>query len=138
MRLVLDASVAIAATRVLEPFYAPARAQVERALQGIDAVVVPAFFLVEVAGALARQGVVEPDIQAVLDPFTRAPHEVVTIGPKRARAALRVAIACKLRGPEALYVWLAEREGIPVCTLDEEIQLRAAARVQTIRPQIGV
>jgi predicted nucleic acid-binding protein len=138
MRLVLDASVAIAATRTFEPFYAPARAQVERALQGIDAVVVPAFFFVEVAGALARQGVAEPDIQAVLDPFTRAPHEVVTIGPKRARAALRVAIACKLRGPDALYVWLAEREGIPVCTLDEEILLRGAPRVQTIRPELGV
>jgi len=138
MRFVLDASVAIAATRASEPFYAAARAQVERALQGIDSVVVPAFFLVEVAGALTRQGVVESDIQAILDPFTRAPHEIVTIGPKRARAAVRVAIACKLRGPDALYVWLAEREGIPVCSLDEEILLRGAARVQTIRPQLGV
>jgi predicted nucleic acid-binding protein len=138
MRLVLDASVAIAATRVSEPFYTPARAQVERALQGIDAVVVPAFFFVEVAGALARQAIAESDIYAVLDPFTRTPHEVITIGPKRARAALRVAIACKLRGPDALYVWLAEREGVPVCTLDEEILLRGAARVQTIRPQLNV
>jgi len=43
-----------------------------------------------------------------------------------------------IRGPDALYVWLAEREGIPVCTLDEEILLRGAARVQTIRPQLGV
>ena len=116
----------------------PGIPRVERALQGIDTVVVPAFFFVEVAGALARQGVAESDIQAVLDPFTRAPHEVVTIGPKRARGALRVAIACKLRGPDAIYVWLAEREGIPVCTLDEEILLRGAARVQTIRPQLGV
>ena len=138
MRLVLDASVAIAATRVSEPFYAPARAQVERALQGIDAIVVPAFFFVEVAGALARQAIGESDIHAVLDPFTRAPHEVITIGPRRARAAVRVAIACKLRGPEALYVWLAEREGVPVCTLDEEILLRGAARAQTIRPQLNV
>ena len=138
MRLVLDASVAIAATRVSEPFYAPARAQVERALQGIDAIVVPAFFFVEVAGALARQAIGESDIHAVLDPFTRAPHEVITIGPRRARAAVRVAIACKLRGPDALYVWLAEREGVPVCTLDEEILLRGAARAQTVRPQLNV
>jgi predicted nucleic acid-binding protein len=138
MRIVLDASVVIAATRVFEPFYEPARAQVERALQGIDAIIVPAFFFVEVAGALARQGVTESDIQAVLDPFTRVPHEVVTIGPKRARAALRVAIACKLRGSDALYVWLAEREGIPVCTLDEEILLRGTARAQTIRPELGI
>jgi len=111
---------------------------VERALQGIDAVVVPTFFFVEVAGALARQAIVESDIHAVLDSFTRAPHEVITIGPKRARAAVRVAIACKLRGPDALYVWLAEREGVPVCTLDEEILLRGAARAQTIRPQLNV
>src|SRR4051812_33345592 len=102
MRLVLDASGAIAATRRREASYAAARAQVERVLQGIDTIVVPAFFVVEVAGALARQGESEADIQAILDPLTRSPHELVTIGPKRARAAQRVAVACRLRGPDAL------------------------------------
>ncbi|HKQ71114.1 MAG TPA: type II toxin-antitoxin system VapC family toxin [Polyangiaceae bacterium] len=134
MRLVLDASVAIAATRPSEPSYAAARAQMERALQGIDTIVVPAFFVVEVSGALARQGLPEPDVQAIVEPFTHSPHELVTIGPKRARAAQRVAMACKLRGPDALYVWLAAREAVPLCTLDEEILMRGAARAQAIRP----
>jgi predicted nucleic acid-binding protein len=134
MRLVLDASVAIAATRPKEPSYGGARATIDRVLQGIDTIVVPAFFAVEVSGALARQGLPEGDIRAIIDPLTRPPHEVVTIGPKRARAAERVAIACKLRGPDALYVWLAVREGVLLCTLDREILTRAAGYAQLITP----
>jgi hypothetical protein len=34
-------------------------------------------------------------------------------------------------------VWLAQREGIPVCTPDEEILLRATARAHTIRPSLA-
>jgi predicted nucleic acid-binding protein len=134
MRLVLDASVAIAATRPSEPSYAAARAQVERALQGIDTIVVPAFFVVEVSSALARQGRPLGDIQAIIDPLTRSPHELVTIGPKRARAAQRIAVACKLRGPDALYVWIAAREGVPLCTLDQEILTLGAAHAQVFKP----
>jgi len=32
-----------------------------------------------------------------------------------------VAVRGKLRGPDALYVWLARREGAPVCTVDREV-----------------
>lgn len=134
MRLVLDASVAIAATRPSEPSYAVARAQIERVLQGIDTIVVPAFFVVEVGGALARQGLSESDVHAIVEPLTRSPHELVTVGPKRALAALRVAVACRLRGPDALYVWLAAREAVPLCTLDEEMLQRGATHAKVIRP----
>ncbi len=134
MRFVLDASVVIAATRPNEPSYAAARARVDRVLQGVDTIVVPAFFVVEVSGALARQGVPESDIRAIVGPLTRSPHELLTLGPKRARAAQRLAVACKLRGPDALYVWTAAREAVPLCTLDHEILTRAGAHAQVFTP----
>ncbi|HKQ71111.1 MAG TPA: hypothetical protein VJT73_17315 [Polyangiaceae bacterium] len=61
---------------------------------------------------------------------------VTTITPDALRrtSAQRVAMACKLRGLDALYVWLAAREAVPLCTLDEEILTRGAARAQAIRP----
>jgi hypothetical protein len=56
VRLVLDASVAIAAQRPQEAAYAASRARLVRCLTGADAVVVPSFFVVEVSGALSRLG----------------------------------------------------------------------------------
>jgi predicted nucleic acid-binding protein len=134
MRIVLDASVAIAAQRRAEPSYAASRARLIRFLTGADTVVVPSFFVVEVSGALARLGFDPKAIVRIVDRLTAPPHEVVTVGPRAARAARAIAIRAKLRGPDALYVWLARREGAPVCTLDREILTRSARFCQAIGP----
>jgi predicted nucleic acid-binding protein len=134
MRIVLDASVAIAAQRRMEPSYAASRARIIRVLTGADTVVVPSFFVVEVSGALARLGFDSRTIIRVVDAFTTPPHEIITVGPRGARAARAVAIKAKLRGPDALYVWLARRENVPVCTLDHEILKRGARFCKVIGP----
>jgi predicted nucleic acid-binding protein len=134
MRLVLDASVAIAALRPNEPGYRAARARVRRIANGDDVAVVPSLFVVEVAGALARLGFDPAAIDTFLATLTSAPNEVTTIGPKRAHAAARVAVATRLRGVDAMYVWLAAREGVPVCTLDREILARGGAACQVVAP----
>ncbi len=87
MRIVLDASVAIAAQRPTEPAYAASRAQLVRFLTGADTVLVPSFFIVEVSGALARLGFDPKAIARIVDRLTASPHEVVTVGPRGARAA---------------------------------------------------
>ena len=134
MRIVLDASVAIAAQRPREPSYAASRARLVRFLTGADTVLVPSFFVVEVSGALSRLGFDGRTIGKLVDRLTGPPHEVVTIGPRAARAARSIAIRGKLRGPDALYVWLARREGAPLCTLDREIVMRGASFCQVMPP----
>jgi predicted nucleic acid-binding protein len=134
VRLVLDASVAIAAQRPQEAAYAASRARLVRCLTGADAVVVPSFFVVEVSGALSRLGFDPKGIGRLVDRLTAPPHEVVTVGPRSAKAARSVAVRGKLRGPDALYVWLARREGIPVCSLDREIITRGASFCRVIAP----
>lgn len=134
MRLVLDASVAIASLRPKEPAHRAARGRVRRIVNGDDVAVVPSLFVTEVAGALARLGFDPAAIDVFVAALTSAPHEVMTIGPKRARAAAGLAVATKLRGADAMYVWLAAREGVPVCTLDREILARGAAACQVIAP----
>ncbi|MGA7119590.1 MAG: type II toxin-antitoxin system VapC family toxin [Polyangiaceae bacterium] len=134
MRLVLDASIAIAALRPKEPSYQAARARLRRLANGDDVAVIPSLFLAEVAGALARLGFDPPAIDALVGALTALPHEVVTVGPKRALAAARIAVATKLRGADATYVWLAAREGVPVCTLDREILARGVAACQVLAP----
>ena len=69
--------------------------------------------------------VLEPLVKFI-DALTTAPHEVVTLGPRATRAARAVAVNSKLRGADALYVWLARRKGVPLSTLDREIISRGA------------
>lgn len=134
MRIVLDASVVVAAQRPLELAHAACRARMVRFLTGEDTVLVPSFFAVEVSGALSRLGFDRRTIVRIVDRLTTPPHEVVTIGPRAARAARAVAILGKLRGPDALYVWLARREAAPVCTLDREIVARGARFCKVMAP----
>jgi predicted nucleic acid-binding protein len=129
---VLDASVAVAAVRTSEPSHAAARARVERAIQNLDELVLPPIFPVEVGGALARLGVPEANIRRLVDALVRPPHEVVTVGPKRAAAAQALAMRARLRGTDALYVWLAATRGAMLCTLDHEMTLRGGAFCQLI------
>lgn len=56
MKLVLDASVAVAAARPTESSHAVSRARVARVLAGHDEIVVPAIFPIEVGASLARVG----------------------------------------------------------------------------------
>lgn len=134
MKLVLDASVAVAAARPNEPSHLSSRARVSRALRGADEIVVPALFPIEVGSALARAGE-EPDaIRVYVDGLVAVALGVFTIGPNAARKIRDLAIASKLRAADATYVWLAQREGVPLCSLDRELGRRGAAWCSVIEP----
>lgn len=134
MKLVLDASVAVASIRPGEPDYAQARARLDRALQCLDVLIQPSTFRIEVAGALARRGLEVQQIRRLIDPLCACPHEIVTLGPKRAALAEELAIKARLRGPDALYVWLASSRGLPLCTLDRKMAERAKAFCTIVAP----
>jgi predicted nucleic acid-binding protein len=112
MRLVIDASVAIAAMRPAEPDHVAARARVERALRGHDELVEPAIFGVEVAGALARRGTREQDIRDLVLALTRPPHKVVTIGPKSATPPKRARSKLGYVAPTRSTFGSRRREGL--------------------------
>jgi predicted nucleic acid-binding protein len=133
MRFVLDASVAVAFLRPGDVHYERAVAFVRPVLTGIHSIVVPSIFEVEVSAALARASVSGSDIRTFVGAFLdRA--EVITLGPKAARKASRVAQACKLRGMDAIYVWLAQREEAPLVTFDLQVLERAGASCEVVCP----
>ena len=125
MKYVLDASVAVAATRPREPTHAPAQQRVARILAGHDSIVVPVLFSVEVAAALSRTGSPASTIGEYVDSLLAPPTVVVSLGVARARRVRAVAIRARLRSADAFYVWLAAREGLPLVTSDREIFERA-------------
>jgi predicted nucleic acid-binding protein len=134
MRLVLDASVAVAAARPMEPSHAVSRARVARVLAGSDEIVVPAIFPIEVGASLARVGEPTAAVCAYVDALMAVAVSVAAVGPMRARRIRDLAIASKLRAADAVYVWLAAQEAVPVCTLDREMASRGSAFCQVIPP----
>ena len=131
---VLDASVAVAAMHSREPHHASSRALVDRVLSGVDSIVVPAVFVTEVVASFARRGNHPPaTIWAYVDALV-ASSTVVTLGPKGARRAARLAMATRLRAADAVYVEAALREGVPLVTLDGEMHARASGHCHVVAP----
>jgi predicted nucleic acid-binding protein len=133
VRLVLDASVAVAAARPGEPMHRSARSRVEGILSGEDEIVVPTLFAVEVAASLARADLSLPSIRAYVDELLVG-ASVVPLGPRAARQVWETAMRWRLRAADAVYVWVAERESLPLCTLDRELDQRAGAACKIIAP----
>lgn len=126
---VLDASVAVAAVRPGEPSHQAARARLVALLAGLDSIVVPAIFDVEVTSALVRGGAANATVQQYLDRDLAA-RELVTIGPRAAHAISGVAARTRLRAADAAYVWVASSRGLPLITLDHEIAQRVGTLCQ--------
>jgi predicted nucleic acid-binding protein len=129
----MDASVAVAAARPQEPSYSAAVTRVCRVLAGIDDIVVPAIFRIEVASALSRTGFDAIRVNAHVEHLLGA-ASIVVIGPVHSKQIQRVAMTTKLRAADAAYVWLAGRQGIPLVTLDGEVLRRGSAFCQVEMP----
>ena len=133
MRFVLDASVAVAAARSRELGHRRSRTRIEAVLSGRDAIVVPTLFPVEVAASLTRVGVALPAIRSYVDELLVG-ATIIPLGTRAARQARETAMRWGLRVADAVYVWAAEREGVPLCTVDGEIARRASAACDVIGP----
>jgi predicted nucleic acid-binding protein len=131
---VLDASVAISALRASDANHARAASYLAALLQGIDSIVVPAIFEVEVVATLVRAGYPPADARRAAELFVGSARTVV-LGPRAARAASSTASRTHLRTGDAIYVWVAERHGLPLVTFDSEVLARAhLASVTAVAP----
>lgn len=110
-----------------------ARGRVVGVLSGGDEIVVPTLFAVEVAASLARIGVRLSAIRSYVDRLLDGAR-VIPLGPRAARQARETAMRWKLRAADAIYVWVAERENLPLCSLDRELGRRAAGACTVIGP----
>jgi predicted nucleic acid-binding protein len=133
VRYVLDASVVVAALRSSEPSHADALRRCTPFFAGHDEIVVPAIFDVEVTSALVRRGVPLASVDRLFAKHF-ASRKVVTIGPRAARRARAIAGSTRLRAADALYVWVAAREGLPLISLDAEVLLRGASVCEVQAP----
>lgn len=106
----------------------------EGVLRGRDQIVVPSIFAIEVGSALARAGMAPGTARDYVGELVALAERVHTIGPIAARRIRDVAMAGQLRAADSAYVWLASREDLPLCTLDQEVVQRGAAWCAVIPP----
>jgi predicted nucleic acid-binding protein len=125
MKYVLDASVAVAALRNREPFHTEALRRCMPLFAGRDEIVVPAIFDIEVASALQRRGTTPASVTRFFERHF-GQRTLVTVGPRAIRAVRAVIDQTQLRAADALYVWVAVREGLALVTADREVLSRAA------------
>jgi predicted nucleic acid-binding protein len=133
VKYVLDASVAVAALRTSEPSHAAALRRCMPLFAGRDEIVVPAIFELEVTAALTRRGVEYKRIAEFLAQHL-ARRRSVTVGPRAVRGTHRILGPTRLRAADALYVWVAAREELPLVTLDQEVLARASVAGVTATP----
>jgi predicted nucleic acid-binding protein len=134
MKYVLDASVAVAALRRNEPGHASALRHCMPLFTGRDHAVVPAIFDIEVVSALVRRGVAIDRVSLFFEKHFSS-RTLVTIGARAVQSVRAVVGLTRLRAADALYVWLAARDRLPLVTTDAEILQRAAqAGVHAMAP----
>lgn len=134
MTLVLDASIAVAAARPLEPGHRAAQRLIEDVLAQPGLLIAPTIFAVETAGALARVGRSAPEVLAYVGALIDAAEEIVELDRHTSIAIAELAARERLRGADAVYVWTADRHAAPLFTLDREMYRRGRAVCEVVVP----
>ena len=132
---VIDASVYVSRIQRQEVHHAASARLLEVVAARRALVLCPEILLLEVAAAIAR-GLDEPTLayRAAVHLRTLPGHRFVPVDGALARLAARLAAERCLRGCDAIYAALAQREGARLVTWDRQQRERAAAVVETLTP----
>jgi predicted nucleic acid-binding protein len=77
-------------------------------------------FTIEIASALRRRGADPVAVRRYVRSLTVSPNRTVVLGTRAAARVVNVALRHGLRGADAVYAWLADRESLPLVSLDRE------------------
>lgn len=135
MKLVLDANVLVAAVRTPETDHLPSLHLLQQAERRAVGFFCPVLVLAECAAAIVRQTdrpVLAERAITLIDSLSNL--RLVVVDDLIARRAMRIAIAQRLRGADAVYVAVAEACGATLVSWDAEMLQRGAAVVTTMTP----
>ena len=133
--VVIDASVYVSRVHRQEVHHPESVRLLEAvAARGVP-VLCPEILLPEVTAALTR-GLDDTELARRVATHLRTlpGHRFVGVDRALSDLAARLAAECRLRGCDAIYAALAQREGACLITWDEQQRERAAAVVETLTP----
>jgi predicted nucleic acid-binding protein len=133
--MVVDACVWIAAFLSGDPHHPQASELLRQLARQRPKVTLPTLAPAEICGAIARRSNSADVAPAVLK-FLLAQSwlEQAPLDAALGREAVSLAMTCRLRGADAVYVALAATRHLPLITLDAEMLERAPAGVERLTP----
>lgn len=135
MTCTIDASVFVATARADEAQHTVSLKFVRWVRGQRMPIFCPTLVLPECAGAIAKPTGESADAQQLVQ-FLGQFHGMcfVSLAMPLAERAAEIAIACRLRGSDSVYVAVAEAFGTSLITWDKEMLARAPALVPTMTP----
>jgi predicted nucleic acid-binding protein len=134
--IVADASFWVAAFLPQDAHHEQSARLLRRMVTDAFPVFAPTLALVEIAGAVTRR---TGTARLAEDTVRYLKGEAwLTLSPLSlplSESAARIAIACSLRGGDAVYAALARQENAPLVTLDDEMLQRAGKAVVVMTPE---
>ena len=131
----IDASVFIAALHPSEPGYTESWQCLQQIRQNTIEVICPTLVLPECAAAIMRP---TQNRQLALNAIQMVSNfpliNLISLTPDLANRAAEIAIECRLRGADAIYVTVSEFYSTQLISLDKEMLERGKQIVTTIRP----
>lgn len=133
--MVIDACVWIAAFLPRDAHHSHAFALLQQLAHQRVQVTLPTLALAETCGAIARRSD-SPDVAPPILRFLLTQPWIahVALDAALSQEAATLAMRCRLRGADAVYVALAAMHHIPLITLDAEMLERAPASVDCLTP----
>ena len=133
--LTIDANVFVSAASMTDMLHADSELFLRRVRQSGMRVRCPTLVSPEIASAIIRPTGDAAAAQVTLASVETFPKIsfVILTGP-RTQAAMQIALTCRLRGADAVYVAVAQEYGTTLITWDQEMLTRGAAAVPVMTP----
>lgn len=133
--LTVDANVFISAASPADVFHADSDEFLRRIRRFRLPLHCPALLLPETASGIVRPtGDLLAAQMAVISVQTFPGIQLISLTEARSQAAAQIALMCRLRGADAVYVALAQEMGTTLITWDSEMLARGAQAVPTMTP----
>ncbi len=133
--LTIDANVFVSARVRTEVQHSASDQFLNRLVQSVVTIACPTLIVPEVAAAIARSTRNVNLANAVASQIEVFPYlSLIELTPARARQAASIAVLYRLRGPDAVYVAVAQELGTTLITWDVEVLTRGAQAVTVMTP----
>jgi len=131
----IDANVFVSARVRSETNHAASDLFLNRVVQSATEVRCPTLVLPETAAAIFRPGGTLALARAAVLQIELFPSlSLVGLTEDRARQSVEVALTCRLRGADAVYVLVAQEFGTTLVTWDAEVLARGTAAASVLSP----
>jgi predicted nucleic acid-binding protein len=131
----IDASVLIAIFDETDAFHDTSFRMFDFVMQRGTNVIIPAFALVEVAGALVRKGYEQDDVVEYLDYLKSCKNiEFILLTIDLYELAISVALQLKVKGSDSMYIAVSSFYNLTLVTYDDQQKDRGKKMIETTTP----